>query len=169
MSAFGQFSEAAKLYAQHWVVVEAMATEFQKSVDVFLDALYERIGAIVAPSQLQQKLVDSTRNRYWWLAEDDRDRDAYPQLWLDGRLPTIVVPGELRFTAIAPRATGEQLRRLADLATQPALARFCAKATGRAWSLFTVVVQYPDTDPVESAAEPIATVLMTLRDAVSAQ
>jgi hypothetical protein len=163
MGEFTGFDEAARLYAQYWAVVDSMYKAFEQNVDGFLDAIRDQIGQLIAPAHLQERQTPGYR--YWGIAKDDMDKDAYPQLWLSTREAKIVLPGELRMTAVAPRAEAQELRRLADVATQHNLSSYCKSAGGGRWSLFYVLVSYPQQDPATHAAKPIADVLLALHNA----
>jgi len=158
MSTFQGFTEAARLYAANYRVVEAMEKAFRESVDAFLNSLRDEIGQQVRPATLQEKQTEGYR--YWWLAQDNADKDAHPQLWLKADEARIVSPGELISWAVAPRASDSQLPEFTKLATTW---NFCRPASGGRWSLFTVVLQYPQEDPVGHTASAIASVLKGLQ------
>ena len=160
MSGSVKFSEAARLYAEYSHVVDLMYEAFRQSVEDFLDGLGDEIRRLVAPAKLQGRQGDGSR--YWWLADDDQDKDAYPQVWLDTRPATIVVPGELQLTAIAPRATPEQLRSLKSVRIQPQIVNYSKPASGGPWSLFSLTVPCREEEPLENVARPIVEVLLAL-------
>lgn len=160
MKKFQKFSEAARLYAENANVVDIMYESFQQNINEFLDSLRDEIRHLVAPENFQEKIT--TGYRYWWLADNNLDKDSYPQLWLGSTDPSIVFPGNLVLWAISPKDSGENLKRLVEIANKSELKRYCEHAKGGPWSLFTVNVQYTEEDPVEKAAKPIADVLLEL-------
>jgi len=160
MSGSVKFSEAARLYAEYSHVVDRMYKAFRQSVEDFLDGLQEEIRRLMAPAKLQERKGD--RSRYWWLADNDQDKDAYPQVWLDTRPATIVDPGELQLTAVAPRATPEQLPSLTSVRILPQIANYSKPASGGPWSLFTLTVPCREGEPLENVAKPIVEVLLAL-------
>lgn len=162
MNGFSGFSEAARLCAQYSAVVDTMYKAFERDVDGFLDTLRDEVARLLAPALLQERQTPGYR--YLWVAQEDQDKDSHPQLWFSTRDPKIVIPGELRMTAVAPQAEGEVLRRLAAVATDHPHRSYCKPAAGGKWSLFTVVVPYPPQDSVSQAAKPIADILIGLHN-----
>lgn len=159
---FSGFSEAARLFAQYYTVVEKMRKEFDQNVDAFLDALHGQLKVQLG-ERLQQRITQD-RSRYWWLAEASENKDAHVQLWIVCDAPEIVQPGKLKLTAVAPFASKDQstLSRFARIAKEAPLSSYCRPASGGPWSLFTVELSYQSSDPVDGLARPIADVLIRL-------
>lgn len=157
---FKDFSQAARLYAENWAVVEAMKSAFDRSVGEFLDALGHEIERLLNGRQLQSKTTSSYH--YWWLGNEGVDRDVYPQLWIDTRVADIVFPGKLRVTATAPRATEEGLKLLSQAPRDTRIANFCSPGKGGPWSLFEAQITYEQDNAVQTAAQKLADMLVVL-------
>lgn len=136
---------------------------FKQNVDEFLDSVRDRVRQLVGSPSLQER--QTAGYRYWWLADNDEDKDAYPQLWFETRSAEIVNPGKLNLTAVAPSASSDQLRRVPGVAKQPALRDYCKPGGGGKWSLFTVLISYGEESPIEIVAKPLADILVAMREA----
>jgi len=160
-STFAGFSEAAVLYAEYATVVETIRTRFLDDISGFLDAVRAEVGALLAPQLLQEKQT-AVRYRYWWIADNAKEKDSHPQLWVDCRAPGIVKPGSLRLIGCAPQATPPVLRSLAAVAKDPKVQQYCTQGAGGTWSLFTINVAYAGDNLPAQAANPIALVLAAM-------
>jgi hypothetical protein len=156
------FSEAAKLYAGNAAIVEEMQRLCQVSIDEFLGRVLDAAKALVPPGELHQTTT-AQGYQYWWLATDDLHRDQHPQIYFNSRLPAIVTPGRIELTAIAPNGSPELRQRLAGIASRPEFASYCKKGPGARWSLFTASIAYPEQNSIEHAAQPIADLLLAMR------
>jgi hypothetical protein len=155
---FESFNETSRLYAQNFSVIEAVKNEFQRDVNAFLDSVYEEMQAATS-GRVREKRTQGAY-RYWWIGEGERD--LYPQLWVDGSAVTIVDPGEVRLTAIAPKATPDQLRAFASVATKPEFSSVCG--AGGTWSIFTTNIRYEDENPVHRVSRIAAGLVLALNE-----
>jgi hypothetical protein len=162
MAEGGRFSDAARAYAEHWGVVDAVAKQFNKEVDDFFDALRQRVQDVLP--QLKEKKVQSGGSRYWCLADSDRSLERHPQLLFGSvaERPEIVTPGRLRVLAIAPTASKEQLPRLVAVAEDTALRPYAQKLSGGTWSLFRLVLPCGGQNAVEQVAAILVAALTAL-------
>jgi hypothetical protein len=159
---FNGFSEAAQLFAKNYAVIETIRGEFERDINVFLDAVREELSESTS-GKLAEKITKGYR--YWWIGkEDDKDKDKRPQLWLEAAKAETVYPGEVKLTAIAPAASPDQLQALAAVAKRPEFSDTCQPASGGPYSLFTVIVKYGTDDPVQRVANVTARLLLTLND-----
>lgn len=158
---FEGFSDATRLYAENFAVVEAMRLAFETSVDEFLNAVTERVQEMVdSPQSLQTKQTKGYY--YWWLGEDRVGKEVCPQLLTNARVAEIVTPGRMRLTAIAHGANVQDCTRFASAATDERIASSCRPGKGGTWSLFEADIEYSQHDPVEFAAQKIAEILLVL-------
>lgn len=109
------FNEISRLYARNYSVLEAVKREFLREVDAFLQDVYQEVRS--ATSDRAQQRITQVGWRYWWIG--DKDKDRYPQLSVSGLAPEIVHPGEVKLFATAPRASVDQRRALAAIASRP--------------------------------------------------
>lgn len=158
---FESFSEAAKLYAKNYSVIKAVRTEFEQDIDAFLDCVRDEIRLAI-PEGFCEKVTPTYR--YWWIGEE-KHRDRFPQFWLEKTRPEIVIPGQLKLTAIAPEASSEQVQRLIAIAEKPEFNAVCKKAFGGKWSLFTAIIKYGDEEPVQCVSQITASLLTDLNRA----
>jgi hypothetical protein len=160
---FNSFSETSRLYAQNYSVIEAVKGEFQKDVDAFLDAVYEKIQSATSGKSRQD--IAKARNRSWWIGGPNKDN--YPFLWLSGSEPGIVHPGEVVLQACASNASADQLRALKNVASRQEFSPICEAAKGEPgpYSLFTATIKYGDEDPVRHVSRVAASLLVALNDA----
>lgn len=157
---FDSFSEASRLYAQNYPVIEVIKSEFERDVNAFLDAVREEISLAVS-GRLSEKVTKGYR--YWWVGEE-KDKDLYPQFWLESGSTETVYPGAVKLTAIAPAASQDQLRAFAQVATRPEFTAICRPGLGGPWSLFTAVIKYEDEHPVQRVSSITARLLSALND-----
>lgn len=157
---FQPFSEASRLFAQNYSVIEAVKGEFQREVDSFLSSVHQEIQSTTGDNS-REKITPGYR--YWWIGGQDRDK--HPQLWVSSSAPEIVHPGKIEFTAVAPSASADQLRALGAVARNPEFSPLCRAGKGGPWSLFTASVSYEDEHPVQRVSRIAAKLLLALNDA----
>ena len=163
MPQFAGFSEAARLYAENAKLVDAMRLAFQRDVDEFLDSVQDemasRINLEAAPLQLQHRVTKGYK--YWWIGEDEREQNDYPQLWINRTLPEIVHPGTLVLTAISPKAQGDQLSKLSAIGLMDEF-KSCCSPGGKPWNLFVVRITGLHDPKTSETAGKIADILVAL-------
>ena len=162
---FKGFSDAAKLYAQHYQTVEAMFGIFYEEMQAFCDALTESIRPHVPAEMLRHKRSGNKDEvdgmppyRYWWLGKDQRARQ-HPYLWLDTWNATMLAGERFWLGASAPKFSEEQLLRFWAIPSQEGSEAFCELDARRKWSAFRVHFDAGGTDALEVAGKRIAKVL----------
>jgi hypothetical protein len=165
MSPFEGFSEAARLYAEYASVVTLMRERFQTDVYSFLDALQVELAAQLNPVRLNTQITQPpTRFRYWIAGDgvDLKDRDYYPLVFVDPRLPEIVVPGRLDLIGAAPKSTVEQRAQVLKAIEEPYFDKYVVQKSQNTWSLFRFAVTYDHANDLSLIAAPIAELLRRL-------
>jgi len=158
---FDGFGETAKLYATYHSVIESVRGDFERDVNAFLDVVREEISSRT-DAALREKVTKGFR--YWWIG-DDKNKDKYPQLWLESYKAQIVSPGTLKLTAIAPMAREEDLGAFREVSMRPGISASCGKLGGGRYSLFTVTIPYGSLDnPVQRVAEVVSPILLALHE-----
>ena len=159
-----QFSEAARLYARDFQIVDSVKRQFDQDVKSFLDAVRDEVRSLRKP-EMKEK-VQPTGNRFWWLSGASEKNPL--QLWLEAKKThaAIIKDEKLQFSAVANEAPAEKQRIYVQFQTRPEIAHFCQPTRrGGSWSLFDVTVPCPKDDPVSSVARDVAKILSVLFDA----
>src|ERR1051326_5350093 len=104
-----QFSEAARLYARDFQIVDSVKRQFDQDVKSFLDAVRDEVRSLRKP-EMKEK-VQPTGNRFWWLSGASEKNPL--QLWLEAKKThaAIIKDEKLQFSAVAHEAPAEKKKK----------------------------------------------------------
>jgi len=157
------FGEAAQLYAENAAIVEVMKKKFYDEVSEFLDQLRQEVENTL--SQTVQFKITQGGYRYWWLGDENSDKDGLNHLWVQTSSPEIVHPGLITLTVIAPQAGKDRayLDRVVTVAKRPEFKSKCTiPPKYGAWNAFMYAVECPSGVDIADVARPIADMLVAL-------
>lgn len=164
------FGDAARLYAEHAEVVEAIKAEFNASIDAVLDAARDevdrrlRVDLDEPGRRLCERVVGRDQVfrpwRSWHWGEEGSDGSKAPRVWFYTWKPEIVVPGQLTVMASVHGACNpaDRPRYLAARDEVGLLTR-----AGEERGIFTFDAPCAGPDPAAELAGPIARTLVALR------
>lgn len=157
---FKGFSCLSLLYAQHAWLMRRIAETYSGEITLFLDDVRDRTAHLLLPRQLQESIT-SDSCRYWWIgsAHDCSGRRIYVRV--DPREPEIVWPGELR----AQIRCGIGWR---DVTDSTSCRCACATCLADLVSQDARIIRYDDNDPVETAAQRLADLLLAFEPLLTA-
>ena len=157
---FKGFSCLSLLYAQHAWLMRRIADTYSGEITLFLDDVRDRTARLLLPRQLQESIT-SDSCRYWWIgsAHDCSGRRIYVRV--DPREPEIVWPGELH----AQLRCGTGWRDVADSISCRCA---CAACPRDAVSQDARIIRYDENDPVETAAQRLADLLLAFEPLLTA-
>lgn len=154
---FSGFGEAARVYAEHAHVVEAM----YEALCADLLAFFQAVSAEAKRRSPAITDESSSQYHYWCIAAPG---GLVPCLQWAVDDPAVVHACELRMTAVCDKATPKQCAALAALATDPRFLPHCQPSSGGPWRLFRVVLPLRGTEPIDTVAEFVASLLTAMAE-----
>jgi hypothetical protein len=166
MNTAGHFSEAAKLYARNFKLVEQMKRGYENELNRFADRLEQRVQSLVKPAKVLRKNNNRNQEVVLWIGEDlEKERDGKGAcLWFDTIPQPEIIQGQFAIT-VGTDCDEERLRiiQLADhpdFAPSSNLYKTSRRSTGYTW--FNVQIDLSSGDAVEVAAARLAKMLQAL-------
>jgi hypothetical protein len=154
-----RYDELAKLYGQYAAVVREAEDGFRQSVGKMLDVVRD-VASNIAGETIKEKFTGEGRAyRYWALQSFDK-----PHVWFWTRDVRIVCPGELRLRVWAGANPSDKVvAGVMRIAAQEEIGPVVEEPVPQ--TLFSVLYESGDGQPMEQLAGKVAELLSLLRDA----
>ncbi len=159
MTNFAWFDEAARLYAENFDVVKEMERAYREGASRLLTALEKAIEQRLEPLPFQ---TYSTPMYRYWLAGTGGYTER-PYLWFGHSDPSYIDHQSIVLLAYAPASASiQQIEALRAIQLEPELGQVARRGK---FDLYGIEVPFKGDDPLQPAAEQIASVLSQLAHA----
>jgi hypothetical protein len=161
MDAEVRFSDAARLFAENWQVVEDMRKNFHREIQDFLRSVRESVEKNLGRDVMERRTAGTFL--YWCLAPEGMKLDWPKKAQACCRLdqPGIIVAQEVVVHVFSNTKDREKKEAVRSLRSHPDIVARARDPKDR-WAEFEIVLPCPAGTPVEDIARPIADLLVLL-------